>query len=234
MVGSWTLLSPREMDTVRTVPLEESVLLLTDAALYKVCFDWSSEAVSSFERVDHRSIAGIVKGTYITSTLTSAQCDEARNSKLAAPTVMCNWLMFQVGFVVRYRRGRDDITRVNTRSLSSVVGLGGNLVGPEHDGEGIAARPSSTKDSTPLKILAFKALPRRSNVANEGQEAQMVDEKQSIGHVCDKIKRTVLGERSDQMTSFVEDEDIVSLKDAQKHTGLVERWGYSLKRMLWG
>ena len=62
----------------------------------------------------------------------------------------------------------------------------------------------------------------------------MVDEKQLISNVSDEIKRAVLRETSDQATYFVEDEDIVSLKDAQKHTGLVERWGYSLKRMVWG
>ena len=78
-VGGWTLLSPREPNTVKTLPLEEAVLLVTDAALYRVRFDWSDEKVSSFERVELRSIAGILKGTYITSALTSAQCDEARN-----------------------------------------------------------------------------------------------------------------------------------------------------------
>ena len=94
LIGGWTLLSPREANTVRTVPLEESVLLLTEAALYKVCFDWSSEAVSSFERVDLHSIAGIMKGTYITSTLTSAQSDEARNGKLVVATSLSNLANF--------------------------------------------------------------------------------------------------------------------------------------------
>lgn len=80
-LGGWTLLSPRLSNTVRSVPLEESVLLLTDAALYKVCFDWADEKVSSFERVNLRSIIGIMKGTYVTSALTAAQSDEDRNCK---------------------------------------------------------------------------------------------------------------------------------------------------------
>ena len=102
LVGGWTLLSPREPNTVRTVPLEESVLLLTDAALYRVLFDWSNEKVSSFERVDLRSITGITKGTYITSTLTSAQSDEGRNGKIATTMIsedmtnIASWLYYPV------------------------------------------------------------------------------------------------------------------------------------------
>ena len=79
--GGWTLLTPRVSNTVRSAPLEECVLLLTDAALYKVCFNWSDEKVSSFERVDLRSITGILKGTYVTSALTAAQSDEDRNGR---------------------------------------------------------------------------------------------------------------------------------------------------------
>ena len=90
LIGGWTLLSPRESNTVRTVPLEESVVLLTDTALYKVRFDWSNEKVSSFERVDLHSITGIIKGTYITSTLTSTQSDEGRNGKSATTMISEN------------------------------------------------------------------------------------------------------------------------------------------------
>ena len=79
LLAGWVLLSPREPNSIRLLPLEECVLLLTDAALYKVYFDWSIEKVSSFERVDLKSISSIIKGTYITSTLTPAQTDEDRN-----------------------------------------------------------------------------------------------------------------------------------------------------------
>lgn len=58
LMGGWTLLSPKEPNTVRTFPFEEAILLLTDAALYVVRFDWNLEKVSSFERVDLRSVAG--------------------------------------------------------------------------------------------------------------------------------------------------------------------------------
>src|SRR4051794_11252133 len=49
-VGGWTMLTPRVPDTVKTTtaqPLEEAVLLLTDAALYLCRFDWNLDKVRS-------------------------------------------------------------------------------------------------------------------------------------------------------------------------------------------
>ncbi|KAI9866695.1 MAG: hypothetical protein M1830_005918, partial [Pleopsidium flavum] len=79
LIGGWTLLCPHEQNSLRTLPFEEAVLLLTDAALYAVRFDWDMEKASSFERVDLRSVLGLQYGTYITSTLTATQTDEKRN-----------------------------------------------------------------------------------------------------------------------------------------------------------
>ncbi|KAI4152707.1 MAG: hypothetical protein L6R39_001744, partial [Caloplaca ligustica] len=173
LIGGWTLLSPQEPNTVRTFPFEEVVLLLTDAALYAVRFDWNSEKVSSFERVDLRSVTGIIHGAYITSTLTPSQTDETKN----------------VGLVIKYRPGKEDVARVNTRSLSTAVGQGPDIDNSESDPDSarttaianlfsdpsdpgvlprLAAKSSSRKDRD-LKLLAFKALPAQSSLApNKG------------------------------------------------------------------
>jgi hypothetical protein len=103
LIGGWTLLSPHQTDTVKTLPFEEVVLLLTDVALYVCRFDWKLDKVSSFERVDLAHIVSIRIGTYITSTISPAQVDEDKN----------------VGLVVTYEPGKNDIRRVNTRSLSN-------------------------------------------------------------------------------------------------------------------
>ncbi|KAK4163595.1 Phosphatidylinositide phosphatase SAC2 [Cladorrhinum sp. PSN259] len=103
-IGGWTFLTPNLPDTVRSATLEEAVLLLTDVALYLCRFDWNLDKVSSFERVDLAHISKIRFGTYITSTISSTQMDELRN----------------MGIVIEYKPGLTDVTRVNTRSLSSM------------------------------------------------------------------------------------------------------------------
>ena len=212
LIGGWTLLSPREQNTVRTFPLEETILLVTDTALYRVSFDFNIEKVSSFERIDLRSITGIIRGTYITSTLTAAQVDTWRN----------------VGLVIKYRPGKEDIARVNTRSLSSAVDLDG---AKDADVDGGSGRGSHKADS--LGILAFKALPARSSLAGfEGQEQSEMSEKELVNIICDEVQRAAFGGQG-AVSGFVEDKDIVSLEEARKGTGLLEQWGHSLKKMVW-
>ncbi|KKA26447.1 hypothetical protein TD95_000147 [Thielaviopsis punctulata] len=103
-IGGWVLLSPQNSDSLRSEPLQEVVLLLTDAALYLCRYDWSLDKVSSFERIDLSHITSIKAGVYITSTLTALYMDEQRN----------------VGFVVAYQPGKEDFIRTNTRTLSTL------------------------------------------------------------------------------------------------------------------
>lgn len=214
IIGGWTLLSPHEPNSVRTFPFEECILLITDAALYGVKFDWTMEKVASFERVELQSITGIIKGTYIISTLAATQTDLERN----------------VGLLVKYKPGLKDIARVNTRSLSSAVGSNG--IEPP----ALAGAPSQTgrqeQDST-AKVLAFKALPSQDSfISMEGQERQAMSEKELVNNVCDVIRRAASGDGED-VAGFVEESDIISLEEAKKSTGLLEQWGHSLKKMVW-
>ena len=213
LIGGWTLLSPREPNTLKTLPFEEVVLLVTDVAIYRVNFDFNIEKVSSFERINLRSITGIVRGTYITSTLTAAQIDESRN----------------IGLVMKYIPGREDIARVNTRSLSSDVGLDD---AKDADVEGVSGQ-SNREEIASLKILAFKALPARSSLASAvNEENGMISEKAVVNTICDEVQRAALGGYS-AVSGFLEDKDIISLQEARKNTGLLEQWGHSLKKMVW-
>lgn len=204
-------MSPHEQNTIRTFPFSECVLLITDAALYCVRFD--VDKVSSFERVDLRSVVGIMKGTYITSTLAATETDTDRN----------------VGFVIRYKP-RKEITRVNTRTLSSAADLKPSepsLV------EGALTLLGRKEETAALKVLAFKALPvRDSSTGVAGQGRQAMSEKTVVEHICDEIRRAVLGKDSDT-GDFVEDHDIISIEEARKNTGLIEQWSHSLKKMVW-
>ncbi|KAL8806302.1 MAG: hypothetical protein Q9182_001449 [Xanthomendoza sp. 2 TL-2023] len=223
LIGGWTLLSPQQANTVRTFPFEEVILLLTDAALYAVRFDWNLEKVKSFERVDLRSVTGIIHGTYITSTLTATQMDENRN----------------VGLVVKYRPGKEDIARINTRSLSTAVVGPDDDPSPDNDEPDIArtaaianlfdpsnpglsfpppqrqrqAHPRSPdssrsrSDTTTTKFLAFKALPAKSSLANNhlgssggGSSSSSSDNKRDL----DESGAVVISEK-DQVAGICED-----------------------------
>jgi hypothetical protein len=223
LVSGWTLLTPQTPNTVKSSPFEESVLLLTDAGLYSCRFDWSLEKVSSFERVDLQHITSIKYGTYITSTLSASQADEQRN----------------VGFVVTYAAGAEDVTRINSRSLSNIRTRNEtDLLG----GTSIIAQPPSTLEKLiggpagpATRVLALKALSTRSAVA-DGHEVQM-SEIEQVKAICSEIERMVLHgqvvEVGTERKSIIESGDIISLAEARKSTGLLEQLSHSLKKLVW-
>jgi hypothetical protein len=224
MVGGWALLAPREPNTIKSMPFEELVLLLTDAALYTCRFDWNMEKVSSFERVDLRHIVGIKYGTYITSTLSPAQADEKTN----------------IGLVVTYRADINDIERVNTRSLSTAPPrkepdpLQSSSVSASLSGLFAAVQPSKT----PNRILALKALPTRSAVAaTEAQDKPQMSEIEQVKHVCSEIERLVMArqevEAGTGRKGILEEGNIISLAEARRSTGFLEHLGHSLKKLVW-
>jgi len=221
-IGGWALLTPQVPNTIKSMPFEESVLLLTDSGLYSCRFDWNLEKVSSFERVSLEHVLGIKYGTYVTSTLSGSQADEQRN----------------VGFVVTYKAGTNDITRVNTRSMSTVSRsdtdlLEGKATPPPPSG--LAAFIGNTPATTSNKLLALKALPSRDAVA-EGNESRL-SEIEQVKTICSEIERMVLHgqvlEVGTERKSIVESGDIISLAEARKSTGLLEQIGYNVKRLIW-
>ncbi|KAJ6160523.1 hypothetical protein N7470_003919 [Penicillium chermesinum] len=141
-LGGWTMLTPRQPNTLRTLPFEESVLLLTDAAVYNCRFDWETDKVRSFERIDLRSIVHIQYGTYVTSILTDSQSDESRN----------------VGLVIVYRDGDDNALRVNTRTLKTDISPAA-LEPASQNGEWDLISWLRGRKRATLRFGAFKSLP---------------------------------------------------------------------------
>jgi len=197
LVKGWTFLTPHEENTIRTFPFEETVLLLTNKALYNCRFDFALEKVSSFERVDLRSVRELQVGTYITSTLTPAATDEAANA----------------GFVVKLVTG-GEVRRVNTRTVRSRVNSksGGDPGGEESTVSASSDTESHTTSDGPMRIIAFKALPRTSAIhhedgkpndqatadaaarlAKDKDENLDIPAKEQMREVCLKIERAVLG-----------------------------------------
>lgn len=191
--------------------------------------------VSSFERVDLRSVTGLVRGTYVTSTFVPSQIDEERN----------------VGIVVKYIPGTGEMQRRNTRSITSEVAkadAGDNQEAPASAGylpaiglESALSRLTGRGSGTEMKYLAFKTLPTRSSVINfDGEEGSTVSERQLVQSISDEIQRAALAGKSpgragekDNVKLPVEDVAIISLEEAKKSTGYLEQWSHSLKKFVW-
>ncbi|KAK0643016.1 SacI homology domain-containing protein [Cercophora newfieldiana] len=231
-IGGWTFLTPSVPDTIRATTLEEAVLLLTDVALYLCRFDWNLDKISSFERVDLAHVQKIKFGTYITSTISSAQVDEMRN----------------VGLVVEYKPGSTDVTRVNTRSLSSMsstpkaqepTGFAGFL--------SRAGRPQAVAEPPPRRI-ALKAPHSQSSVADPARVGRDKDEPGAITRLTEIQEVVVIAAEIERLAihnqprlagvkpedaHLIEKGDIISLAEARKNTGLLEQLGHSIKKLVW-
>lgn len=246
--GGWVVAAPHTSNTLYSTSLDEVVLLITDAALYTVRFNWVTEKVSAFERVELKDIVRIYRGTYITNTLSNFQIDPKRN----------------IGFIVEYQAGTESNARVNTRSMSTSADIqiesgleSQNSPMPEKPSmvkTVLGTSPSKSKEETGLmasvinavqtatsrqtpttRILAFKALPPRTGIRNQPQSAdddnihrQKLSEAELIKNVCEEIAHM-----AQQPNSWVEERDVVSLADARKHTGIIETLEHSLKKLVW-
>jgi len=232
-IGGWTFLTPTTPDTVRAVTLEEAVLLLTDVALYLCRFDWNLDKISSFERVDLAHVQKIKFGTYITSTISSAQIDEMRN----------------VGLVIEYKLGSTDVTRVNTRSISSMSDMP-KAQGPTGFAGFLsrAGRPQALTEPPPRRI-ALKALHSQSSVADPTVGARgkkdepgaitRLTEIQEVVVIAAEIERLAIHNQprlagaKPEDANLIEKGDIISLAEARKNTGLLEQLGHSIKKLVW-
>jgi Inositol phosphatase len=219
IIHGWTMLAPAHENTLRTMPFQEAVVLLTDAALYCCKFDWTTEKVASFEKVDLRSISKIRYGTYITSTLSERQMDEKLN----------------VGVVVVYRPGNDSIVRTNTRSLQNYVAPSDQSQENRIDGgtgihSWLAPRPTST-----MQVVAIKVIPQtsdRGSIINT-QSSTPLGMAQYISEETLRAMTGSIDQEEQKVSEIVEQGDIISLAEAKKRTGYLESIGHSIKKLVW-
>lgn len=248
LVGGWAFLTPKEPNTVRAsaAEMEEAVLLLTDVALYLCRLDWGMEKVRGFERVDLRHVKSLKWGTYITDTLTKKQTDERTN----------------VGLVIRYIKGNEDIMRVNTRSLDTLAALEEVDAGTESD-----TSKTSKKSTTPAKpptrsktnkpkstpeerVIALKSLPSKTSSARSATEGQRsMTESQQAESVAEAIGRVVAevrgefgkgdgegkekGGLEEGDEELVQNGSIITSREAQNVTSLLDMIGWRVKKLVW-
>lgn len=141
-------------------------------------------------------------GPYITSTLTNSEVDPKRN----------------IGFIIKYEAGKDEILRINTRSLTSEVSrenpdVANQITNSDDDFPKDTTSPDTKKDdsnsststsgirrNTPPpnsgeRILAFKALSADaslkaiSRVPSPLRKSADSDEETLVLGICDDIER---------------------------------------------
>lgn len=221
LIGGWTMSCPKEANTLRTLPFEECVVLLTKPSLYFCRFQWDTDKVEGFEKVDLGDIQEIWRGAYITSALGEGHLDETKN----------------YGFALRYKTTQRSIIRRNTRSLQNE-----GEVEDENSGKNeIQKQAAPEKDNT--RLLAFKALPPSSSAAkHDGDGAEDMSETQLVTQFCDQLCKAAeavqqAGPGSEDNENgtlvVVQERDVISVAEAKKNTGYVESIGYSLKRLVW-
>jgi hypothetical protein len=81
-----------------------------------------------------------------------------------------------------------------------------------------------------MKFWAFKTLPADSS-AIEGEEHQQVTERDAVAMVVSEIQSAC--EKHGKGLARVKEEDVISAREAKKSTGLLEQWGYELKKLVW-
>lgn len=221
--GGWVLITPNAANALKSWPMEEVVLLLTDAAIYLCRFDWDLDKVSSFERVALASITNIKEGVYITSTISQAHVNETRN----------------VGFVVSYQPGNSDVRRRNTRTMSTrdapKLTATGEIPAAPTGFAGLFSGSNAPKEPA-IRKLAFKA-PYTDSSLPVSEAGSRQTELQKIDTICSEIERLAaerqMVKEGEERKKLVEKGDIISLDAAKRSTGLLEQLGHSLKKLVW-
>ncbi|KAK3717063.1 hypothetical protein LTR37_006118 [Vermiconidia calcicola] len=221
LIAGWTLSCSKDSNTLRTLPFEECVVLLTKAAFYFCRFDWNTEKVGSFERVDLLDIEELWTGAYVTSALGPTHLDETKN----------------VGFALRYNTRGKSVVRTNTRSLRTE-----DEVTDEKEAKN---EPKNQKEpeKEEKRLLAFKMLPPDASAAQgDSEHVSNMTETDLAKHVCHELRRAMVaafrrddiyGTSDPEKVPQVQEKDVVSVADAKRSTGYIESIGYGLKRLVW-
>ncbi|KZT33580.1 hypothetical protein SISSUDRAFT_1054071 [Sistotremastrum suecicum HHB10207 ss-3] len=241
----WTLLGPVDFDTRLTEKFVEKILLLSNAALYIVQYDYGMEKVQVFTRVPLEDVTEIRKGAYILSPLEEGSRDPEQNS----------------GFVVSFVNSGQE-TRVRSYSVRNTVNDSMSKASSQSGSSGsststpqIPKRPQAIGRASTLlsQILtnaslaaghqlttaAFKALPVDSatpyvSQGIEGDESCSLPTscRESVDLIVTAIKRAY-EIRTNGRKQCVVEEDIVSLAEAQRATSVYSKLEYGVKRLLW-
>lgn len=226
--------------SLRAQPFRETVFLLSDKAVYSVAYDWDTEKVRGFERVELDKITKLQWGTYITETNTARQTDANRNVGLR--------LEFNAA------KGRPQLRRMNTRTVGELKDPTSLDSGsdPDHAPEEKGSAQSELEEQDTFsvsdpRVIAFKILPQQTSATSSAASHSDREVAKQIGEeIAKAVQRqspaTVPGKSIDESASSggagkvipLEEVNIVSLEEARRSTTFAESIGYGLKRLVWG
>jgi hypothetical protein len=196
----------------------------------RVIADESEELVGGWTMLTPRT-----PDTIRTSTISPTQTDEMRN----------------VGLVVEYQPGETDITRVNTRSLSSSVPSSpSSPEAPTAAVSGIAnflSRRPAAPPPPPTRKIALKALHSQDSLAGgrgKQQEEEpgavtQMSEFQQVVVIASEIERLAIKNqprlegKTPEEANLLQKGDIISLAEAKKNTTILEQLGHRVKKLVW-
>ncbi|CAE6446019.1 unnamed protein product [Rhizoctonia solani] len=251
-VNAWTLLSPVDVGVTVSDKFVEKILLLSNSAIYIVCFDYEMDKVVSSRRVPLGDVVNIKQGAYILSTLHEASKDPAEN----------------YGFSITYHITHQDI-RLTTYSMRNRPALPppsiNTVLGEEppkeqtttqqaqvammpllrrassvRRGAGMLSQllsasappPSPIGAPSDLETVSFKALPVLDVHPDQIGVAPLTS-RDAARRVVREVATGCRNAGAGQETGFIIEEDIVSLEQAQRITPVWAQLEYSFKRFLW-
>ena len=219
LIHAWTMLVPNQEDTLRTMPFEEAVVLLTDVALYCCKMDWSMEKIARYEKVELRNVKKIRWGVYVNSTFTERQMIEDINQ----------------GLVVYYTPGKGDVVRVNSRSLHNYhVPEEGERPGVDGGTGLLSWMAASVTRQAQGRMMALKVVPPSDDdelAGSKGGSPSQVAE-----GIADEIRRAIVGSTmfgEQRGEELVEHGDVIGVDEAKRRTGYLEQVSHSLRRLVW-
>ncbi|KJA26998.1 hypothetical protein HYPSUDRAFT_131584 [Hypholoma sublateritium FD-334 SS-4] len=251
LLSGWTMFAPEELNVKIGIKFEEKVLLLSAKALYIVSYDYTLEKVKIYTRVPLGDIIHINKGAYILSPLEESSCDPRQNAGFVITWLSSRQESRVTSYSVRNSLDLAASPPPSPSSPSSPAFLGRNRSRsrsntlPAALSNFLSESSFNTAGAGQQNFAAFKVLPidpargRRMSSATSALYSDTSDEmhgaescKEAVDLVVERIQNACEDVGGGQ-GEFVVNEDVVSLREAQRVTSVYAKMEYGVKRLLW-
>ncbi|KAJ2082366.1 hypothetical protein H4R24_001671 [Coemansia sp. RSA 988] len=232
-------------DTTKLREITDSVLAVTDVAVYICRYDYQLEKVSEFLRIELSVLVGVQCGAYITDTRTPQGLDPARNHGLV--------LFFPANSCDRISGSRPPITKVDTTEQQAALPVSETPQGLAPDTNtasdgAVVNHFVACKLATEMQVV-MQVVPDGSKVNADGSTSSLERpgqqglarlgslEKQSPDLVTECLSSSMLTIRNSAgfttSNRFIIDAPIISAATAKQNTSFVDKVTSKLHNALW-